>query len=139
MLCRRNVNRSVRSAFSLVEMIVVMVIIAMLAGIVTVTTRGYLISSRQSTAKAELATLAGALDGFYAENNRYPTNEEGLDALTRTELAGDSGVPPLKEVPLDPWKRAYEYNTDGSTYEVICLGADGREGGEGENKDLRAE
>ncbi len=148
MLCRsrqilhmeRHPSRSLgRAAFSLVELIVVMVIIGMLAGIVTLATKSYLISARQNEAKAELAVLAEAGESYYAINSRYPTNEEGLDELLKP--AGDSpeGFLKKKAVPKDPWKHDYEYYSPGpgsAGFEIICLGADGREGGEGENKDF---
>ncbi len=145
MLCRkrngqppRGNNRSAnRQGFSLVELIVVMVIIAMLAGIVMLNTRRSLISARQNTAKAQIKTIVDAIDSFYAEQGRYPSNEEGLAILAQT--TPDLPEPYMKDIPEDPWNRAYEYNSpgrDNAAYEVLCLGGDGREGGEGENKDI---
>ena len=126
-----------RVGFSLVELIVVMVIIGMLAGIVTLATRRYLISARKNTAKAEISRMVEAIDSFYAENGRYPTNEEGLDVLVNPIDGSSEGY--LKKINQDPWKRDYEYNSpgrDNQAYEVLCLGGDGREGGEGENEDI---
>lgn len=136
-IARYQSRRAAREGFSLVELIVVMVIIGMLAGIVTLSTRRYLISAKQNTAKAEIATIVEAIDSFYAEAGRYPTNEEGLAILA--QASGESPDGYLKKLSKDPWKRDYEYNSpgrDNAAYEVICLGADGREGGEGENKDI---
>ena len=98
------------------------------------------ISSRQNAAKTEIARIVGAIETFYSQEARYPTTEEGLERLT--EKVGDAfpnGI--LPKVPLDPWKRPYEYLSPGSTseFEVICFGADGREGGEGENQDFSSE
>lgn len=128
-----------RIAFSLVELIVVMVILGMLAGLVAVRTRGYLVSSRQNAARAEIATIVNAIETFYADQSRYPTTDEGLQVLAEGTDAWPDGF--LNKVPLDPWKNPYEYVSPGSTepYEVICLGADGREGGEGENADISSE
>ncbi len=126
-----------RGGFSLVELIVVMVIIGMLAGIVTLSTRSYLISAKQNTARAEISTLVNAIDTFYAHHGSYPTNEQGLQVLTQPTDDAPDGY--IRKLPKDPWKRDYEYNSpgrDGAAYEVICLGADGREGGEGENRDI---
>lgn len=142
MSCRKanrnaNANCNRRSGFSLVELIVVMVIIGMLAGIVTVSTRKYLQSARRNKAKAEIALLVGAVDSFYAELSRYPSNEEGLAVLAEGTDESPGGF--IKQIKKDPWNNEYEYNSpgsDGNAYEVISLGADGREGGEGENKDL---
>ncbi len=128
-------SRSSRSAFSLVELIVVMVILGMLAGLVAVRTRGYLISAKQNAAKTDIATISNAIETFYADQGRYPTTDEGLEILVRGTDTWPEGF--LKQIDHDPWKNAYEYISPGSTepYEVISLGADGREGGEGENRD----
>ena len=128
-------NRVV-SGFSLVELIVVMVILGMLAGLVAVRTRGYLISSKQNAAKAEIANIGKAVETFYADQNRYPTTDEGIDILLVATDSWPDGF--LNKKPLDPWKNPYEYVSPGSSepYEIICLGADGREGGEGENRDF---
>ncbi|MEM1068737.1 MAG: type II secretion system major pseudopilin GspG [Planctomycetota bacterium] len=141
MLCNSIVRkrRVVRSAFSLVELIVVMVILGMLAGLVAVRTRGYLITSKQNAARTEIANMVKAIETFYADQGRYPTTDEGLEVLAQGTDSWPDGF--LNKVPLDPWKNSYEYVSPGSTdpYEVICLGADGREGGEGENKDITSE
>ena len=128
-----------RLAFSLVELIVVMVILGMLAGLVAVRTRGYLISSKQNAAKAEIANIVKAIETFYADQSRYPTTDEGIEILVQGTDTWPDGF--LNKLPRDPWKNPYEYVSPGSTepYEVICLGADGREGGEGENRDFSSE
>lgn len=136
MSCERPVSRA---AFSLVELIVVMVILGMLAGLVAVRTRGYLISSKQNAAKAEIANIVKAIETFYADQGRYPTTDEGLEILAEGTNSWPDGF--LNKVPRDPWKNAYEYINPGTRepYEVISLGADGREGGEGENQDFSSE
>ena len=128
-----------RRGFSLVELIVVMVILGMLAGLVAVRTRGYLISSKQNAAKAEIANIVKAIETFYADQSRYPTTDEGIEILVQGTDTWPDGF--LNKLPRDPWKNPYEYVSPGSTepYEVICLGADGREGGEGENSDFTSE
>ena len=141
MSCSRKLtSRRQRSlGFSLVELIVVMVILGMLAGLVAVRTRGYLVSSKQNAAKAEIANIVKAIETFYADQGRYPTTDEGIVILATGTDSWPDGF--LNKIPRDPWKNAYEYVCPGSTepYEVICLGADGREGGEGENKDFTSE
>ena len=140
MLCNRKCKRSVRrQGFSLVELMVVMVILGMLAGLVAVRTRGYLIQSKQNVAKFEIAEFVKAIDTFYATNSRYPTTDEGLEILT--EPSNANPVPIMKDIPLDPWNNPYEYVSPGSTepFEIVSLGADGREGGEGENRDFSSE
>jgi general secretion pathway protein G len=115
---------------------VVMVIIGLLASLVVFRTRSYLIASKQNAAKAEIARIVQALETFFATADRYPTNDEGLAVLSVPSEAMIDGI--LNKVPLDPWKRSYQYNSPGRNgpFEVICLGADGREGGEGPNRDI---
>ena len=128
---------SVARAFSLVELIVVMVILGMLAGLVAVRTRGYLISSKQNAAKAEIANLVKAVETFYADQGRYPTTDEGLQSLVDGTDAWPDGF--IDRLPADPWGNPYEYFSPGgderSRYEIVSLGADGREGGDGEDAD----
>lgn len=137
--CGLNRRGGNRHAFSLVELIVVMVILGMLAGLVAVRTRGYLINSKQNAAKTQISNLVKAIDSFYTDQGRYPTVDEGLEVLVRgTDTWPDGWIP---RVPKDPWKNDYEYFSPGSTgpYEVVSLGADGREGGEGENRDFTSD
>jgi len=128
-----------RAAFSLVELMVVMVIIGLLSSLVAVQTRSYLIASKQNAARAEIATMISALESFYADQSRYPSNEEGIAVLTEGTSSFPDGF--LKKVPLDPWDRPYEYVSPASEtpFEIICLGADGREGGEGGDADISSE
>ena len=125
--------------FSLVELIVVIVIIGILASLVAFRTRSYLIVSKQNAAKVDISRIVAALDSYYAVHDTYPSNEEGLESLTvKDELFADGF---LKAVPLDPWKHPYQYNSPGtnSAYEVLCLGADKREGGDGADRDISSE
>ena len=129
-------KRDRRKGFTLLELMVVLVIIGLLAGLVTVKTRSYLLISKQNAAKVEVAKIVDALEAYYAVNSRYPTNEEGLAVLVGKSEQFPDGL--LSKVPKDPWKHEYVYNCPGrdSPFEVICYGADGREGGESENKDI---
>ena len=126
-------------AFTLLEIMIVIVIIGLLAGVVTINVRGYLIKAKQNTARQEIATIVQALETFYATYDRYPTNEEGLEILT---VPGDK-LPEalLSNLPVDPWSGSYQYNAPGSNgpYEVICFGADGREGGEDADGDISSD
>lgn len=114
---------------------VVLVIIGLLAGVVSLNVRGYLISGRQNTARTEIATLCDALETYYTLHNRYPSNEEGLKALTEpTERLPEALI---AKVPLDPWGNPYVYNQPGryGPYEVFSQGADGQDGGEANSAD----
>ena len=130
------VRSQTRRAFSLVELMVVIVIIGLLAGTVTVGVRSYMIRSKQSIARTEIARIADALETFYLEFNRYPTNDEGLEILS--EPNEKFPEPILSRLPKDPWKNPYAYLETGSTppYEVASYGADGQEGGEGADSDI---
>lgn len=128
--------RGNKRAFTLLELMVVIVIIGLLAGVVTVNVRGYLDRAKQNAVRSEIATIMQALETFYATYGRYPTNEEGLDILTKpTEKLAEAL---LSAKPVDPWGRSYQYTSPGSKgpYEVICYGSDGREGGKGPDADI---
>ena len=118
---------------------VVIVIIGLLSGVVTISVRSYLIRGKQSVARLEIAKICQALDTFYAEFDRYPPNEQGLESLVEETAEFPDGL--LNKVPSDPWGFAYEYHSPGRTrpYEVICYGADHREGGTGADADISSE
>ena len=129
-------NRRYRPGFTLVELMVVLVILAMLSGVVTVSIRAYLLRSKQSVAKIEISKMVNAADTFFATLDRYPTNAEGLAVLAAKSDEFPEGL--LTFVPNDPWGNAYEYRSPGAEdeYEIISFGADKREGGTGANKDI---
>lgn len=116
-------------AFSLIEIMIVLVIIAIMAGTVTVSVAHYVDKARQTRVKTDITAFVGAVDGFYSENGRYPTNDEGLAVLAPKYI---------NKVMVDPWNRPYQYIIPGknSAYEVICYGADGKEGGSGADADI---
>ena len=123
-----------RRGFSLVELIVVMVILGMLAGLVAVRTRGYLVNSRKNAVKTEIATIMKALETYRIDQSRYPTEDEGLEILRESTDTWPEGF--LSKVPIDPWKNPYLYFVSEDGVEVVSLGADGREGGDGEDADF---
>lgn len=125
-----------RGGFSLIELMVVIVIIGILAGTVTVSVRSYLIRSKQNVARMEISKIAQAIENFYLSYDRYPSNEEGVDVLT--QINEKFPEPLLDRLPNDPWGNPYEYIETGSSpaYQVVSYGADGREGGEGADKDI---
>jgi general secretion pathway protein G len=131
-------RRRDRFGFSLTELVVVIVIIGMLASITAVQTRSYLAKSRRSAAKADIARLVDAVDSFFLETARYPTPDEGLAILTRAQ--GDFSYGFIKKLPLDPWGRPYVYEraTAEFPFQIICLGSDGRPGGDGEGRDINS-
>ena len=118
---------------------VVIVIIGMLAGLVTVSVRSYIIRAKQGVAKVDISKLVQALDTFYTTFNRFPTNEEGLTILSqKTEEFTEGIIPKLRN---DPWGHPYEYVVPGRSeaFDIISYGADHREGGSGADKDIRSD
>jgi general secretion pathway protein G len=126
--------------FTLIEMLIVMVILGLLAALVGPRMFGKVGKSRQKAAKAQISLFETTLDTYRLDTSKYPTTEQGLQAL-RTKPGGverwDGPYLP-KNVPLDPWGHAYEYRCPGEhgDYDIISLGADGTAGGEGENEDV---
>ena len=128
--------RKPRHAFSLVEIMVVIVIIGLLSGVVTVSVRSYLVRGKQTVARMEIAKIAQAIDTFYGQFDRYPSSDEGIAVLVEKSTAFSDGL--LNKMPRDPWKHAYEYHYPGrdAPYEVISYGADHQEGGIGADADI---
>lgn len=137
MFCRGPVRAA--GGFSLVEVMIVIVIIGLMAGVVTVNVQSYMDKAKQNTARQEIATIVKALDTFYATYSRYPTSDEGLESLAKASEKIPEAM--LKGVPNDPWGRPYQYNVPGVSgpYDLISYGADGREGGEGKDADITGE
>jgi general secretion pathway protein G len=129
-------RRKRRRGFSLVEVMIVIVIMGLLAGVVTVNVRGYLTKAKQNTARNEIATIVKALDTYYGMYSKYPDNNEGIGVLTKASEKIPESL--LSAEPVDPWGNPYQYNSPGTDgpYDVICYGADGREGGQGVDADI---
>lgn len=132
-------RRGRRGGFSLVEIMIVIMIIGLLAGVVTVNVRSYLTKAKQNVARQDLAVIVGALQRYMAENNRPPTSDEGIGVLCRK--SDKTSDPFLSAEPVDPWGHAYVYLCPGpkDAFAVICLGADGKEGGEGADADISSD
>lgn len=131
-----------QSGFTLMELLLVLVIIGLLAALVGPTLYQRIKPAKESAARAQIENFATALDSFYIDVGRYPNSQEGLKALrTKPEGIDKWNGPYLKkEIPNDPWGNMYVYRTPGRNggYEIVSYGADGREGGEGENADINS-
>jgi len=127
--------------FTLLELLVVLVIIGLLASYVGPKYFSQIGKSEITTAKAQIEAFEKVLDTYRLDVGRYPSTEEGLQALMLAPASAGakwSGPYLKREVPLDPWGRAYIYHAPGAKgeYEVISYGKDGQPGGGGENADI---
>ncbi len=123
-------------AFTIIELMVVVVILGLLATAVVVNVTGYISQGRIERTKMDIATLKNAVELFYLQRHRYPTNEEGLEILTRRTATHPSGI--ISELPADSWGRSYVYVCPGEhgAFDIMSLGRDGTRGGEGEDEDI---
>ena len=129
-----------RPGFTLLELLVVIVIIGLLAAYVGPRYFSQLGKSERATAKAQIGGLGRALDAYRLDAGKYPTNEQGLNALNVQPPDEPKWNGPYlqKAVPLDPWGRAYVYRVpgQGSDFDLISLAKDGQIGGEGDAADI---
>ena len=137
----RDRGRDGEAGFTLIELLVVMVILVLLAGLVAPRVMGYLGGSRTKTAKVQIESLTTSLELFKLDVGRYPREGEGLAVLVaRPGNVANWNGPYLQKdkVPADPWGNPYLYRFPGrgGRFEVWSLGADGQEGGTGEDQDV---
>lgn len=136
---RRPARRDARGGFTLVELLVVLVILGLVMGLAGPRVLGYLSSSRERTARLQIESFSSALDLFFLDNGRYPTTNEGLQALVKRPPAAESWSGPyLKQnLPADPWGRPYEYRSPGKSgpYAITSLGPEGQKGDGGIGKE----
>ena len=135
-------SRLSRAGFTLLELLVVLVILGLLASFVGPRYFDQLGRSNAKVARAQIDALEKALEHYRLDTGRYPTNEQGLVALTEKPADETRWAGPYlkKAVPADPWGRAYAYRVAAGPngFEILSLGADGKPGGEGENADIRS-
>jgi general secretion pathway protein G len=132
-------SASAEAGFSLMELLVVLAIMGLLAGLVMPRVMAALGKAKVETTKTQIDQLATALDFFQIDNGRYPTSSEGLKALIErpSGLATWNGPYVAKnEIPADGWRRPLVYEESASSYSLYSLGADGKAGGGGANGDL---
>lgn len=129
--------------FTLLELLVVVAIIGLLAGLVGPRYFSQIGRSQVGVARAQIAAFGQALDEFRLDMGRYPSSEQGLGALAEKPPDEPRWRGPYlrKAVPADPWSRPYLYRTPGSRgdYEIISLGRDGKSGGDGDDADIRSD
>jgi general secretion pathway protein G len=133
--------RVTQAGFTLIELMVVLVIIGVLAALIVPNVLDRADDARGTAARTDVNNLMQALKLYRLDNQRYPTTEQGLQALVAKPGAGP--VPPnwkpyLEKLPNDPWGRPYQYLNPGvkGEIDVMSLGADGQPGGDGKNADI---
>ena len=127
--------------FTLIELMVVLAILGVLAALVVPNVIGRADDARVTAARTDVQNLVQALKLYRLDNQRYPSTEQGLQALVAKPAAAPQPLnwkPYLDKLPSDPWGRPYQYLNPGlkGEIDVLSLGADGQPGGEGYNADI---
>jgi len=135
------VLRRVQRGFTLIELMVVLLIIGVLAALVVPNVLDRADDARVTAAKTDANNLMQALKLYRLDNQRYPTAEQGLQALRAKPTAApvpNNWKPYLDQLPNDPWGKPYVYLNPGvqGEVDVMSFGADGEAGGEGKNADI---
>lgn len=129
--------------YTLTEMLVVIGIIGLIAAVLTPALIGQMSRARSKAAQLQLETLSSEVEMFSSDVGRYPTPQEGLAALIAEPAGVEGWTGPYvrdRKVLKDPWGRPVQYVVDaeGAAFHVLSLGGDGKAGGSGVNRDLRA-
>ena len=133
--------------FTLIELMVVMVILGILAGLIVPRIMGRPDEARRSKARIQIESLETALKLYKLDNGNYPTTEQGLKALVEAPATGkpalnwrEGGYLEKGKVPKDPWNNDFVYVSPGAhgDFDLSSLGADGEAGGDGKNKDINS-
>lgn len=136
-------NTYTNQGFTLLELLVVLGIIAMLAGIVGPQVMKHMGASKTKAAKVQIEDLSAALDMYKLDVGKYPNTEQGLAALVAKPAGGKRWNGPYlrkTKVPVDPWQQSYRYTAPGKhgKFDLYSYGADDKVGGEGEDRDLNS-
>ena len=137
----RDATRTAQRGFTLIELMVVLVIIGVLAALIVPNVIERADDARVTAARTDINNLMQALKLYRLDNQRYPTAEQGLQALLVRPTAGPAAPnwkPYVEKLPNDPWGHPYQYMNPGikGEIDVLSLGADGQPGGEGNNADI---
>ena len=137
----RAATRTAQRGFTLIELMVVLVIIGVLAALIVPNVIERADDARVTAARTDINNLMQALKLYRLDNQRYPTAEQGLQALLVRPTAGPAAPnwkPYVEKLPNDPWGHPYQYMNPGikGEIDVLSLGADGQAGGEGKNADI---
>lgn len=137
------VRSSLVRGFTLIEIMVVIAILGIMAAVVVPKLVGHTDTAKVSAAKQDISNIKQALILYKLDNGRYPTTEQGLQALVTRPTSGPAAKGwkidgYLEKIPNDPWGNPYQYLNPGvhGEYDVFSYGADGQPGGEGPNADI---
>ena len=136
-----SLRKSLQRGFTLIELMVVLVIIGILAALIVPNVLDRADDARVTAAKTDINNIVQALKLYRLDNQRYPSSEQGLQALNIKPTTGvipTNWKPYLEKLPNDPWGRPYQYLNPGikGDIDVMSFGADGQAGGEGKNADV---
>lgn len=140
---RQRHRRHREAGFTLIEILIALVLLGLLATIAYPQVIKFL-EKKADIAKVQIESLKSGLDFYRLDVGRYPTQEEGLNALVVAPANQPRWNGPYlksRQMPADPWGRPYIYrmpSRQGQAYDLLSLGADGVEGGDGENRDITA-
>jgi len=135
-------RRRRHAGFTLVELLVVLAILTLLAGLVGPRVLGQLGGAKSKSAAVQIADFEKALELYKLDVGRFPTKDEGLEALNKKPASANGWAGPYLKgsgIPADPWGNPYRYANPGPNggIEILSLGGDGQPGGDGENADIR--
>ena len=142
---KSRMSRLGHDGLTLIEIVVVIIVLGLLAGLVGPQIIGRVSEAKTSTAQTQIELFSVALDNYRLDNGRYPTTEQGLQALRQKPVSEPApynwrGPYLQKEIPMDPWGQPYVYRSPGdanpTTYDLFTLGRDGQLGGEDEDADV---
>lgn len=137
----KSLRRAAARGFTLIELMVVLVIIGVLASLVVPSVLDRVDEAKVTAARTDVNSLMEALKRYRLDNQRYPTSEQGLQALVAKPTTGPTPPnwkPTLDKLPNDPWGRPYQFANPGvkGPIDVFSYGADGQAGGEGKDEDI---
>jgi len=139
MMPKRDRNQSQRRAMTFIELLAVLVILGLVAGVLTVSIAGRFNQSKRELAKTQIGIIEGQVQAYYTQKGMWPSVDKGLMVLTAPEASPSAAYFMKPDQLLDPWNNPFYIiapGPNGHPYEIVSYGADGQPGGTDENSDL---